>query len=235
MYRVTRNLVATAAATVLLAGVAPGAATAAPQTATGKPGVSVEHGKPAASKDKAKGGKKDKQKIVGERNAALQIVRTRDAQLVKIAKYVTTDTPVTVGDYAAKDTLLANLAADRDALADVVTALRKATTAAEVKALKKGVQSCKASNYEDAADLLLFAADNIEAANEDLTAPGAPEAAAAALDAAALLVQVHAVDSDDLLDEATDLIDASDAYLYGDDTDDTDEDEDETDDSAFRA
>jgi hypothetical protein len=254
MYRITRNLVAAAAATVLLAGVAPTAAVAAETVA--KPGASEVHAKPKPTKpgkdkpkpgkdkgdkgnkgskgSKGNKGKKDKEakKLVGERNAALQIVRTRDAQLAKVAKYVTSETPLTVGGVAAKDVLLANLAADKASLAATAAAVAKATTVAQVKTLKAGAQAYTAANYEDAADLLYWAADNFEYANEEPTAVGAPEAAAKALEAAALLVQVHAVDSDDVLDAAEALLDESDTFLYGADDSDDDED-DEFEDDEF--
>ena len=172
--------------------------------------------------------------MAGERNAAVQIVRARDSQLVKITKYVNVNTPVLVGDFHARNALLDNVKADRDALAGIVASLPKTATVAQVKALKASAQAYKAANYEDAADLLYWAYDNIESANEEPTAVGASEAVAKALEAAALLVQVRAVNAVDLLRNAETLLDESDEYLYGADEDDEDDEdmddeEDETD------
>lgn len=239
MYRLTRNLAIVTAATALsLTAIAP-LASAAERDAT--PSVATVHAKPKpgaeaadkGGKDKPKPGKggekgkkvKDAKKLVGERNAVIQIVRARDAQLVKVTKYVARETPATVADVAAKDALLANLAADRDTLAAIVATVAKTSTVAQVKDLKANVQDYDAENYSEASDLLYYAADNIEAAAEDPTAAGAAEAVEKAKQAVAVLVQVHATDAEALLDEAEALLDASDDLLYGADTDTDDTDE----------
>ena len=194
----------------------------------GKKGTKVSKGSKAD-----KGTKADKQL----RQLLRDIART-DAQLVKVARESRT---ARIGDPAAA--VLANVAADRAALADLTSAVQVADGTSDLMAVRKAVKDVRPQNYNKVVNDLRHAlrlgtaiTEARAAVDGDSAAPATElDAAQAALDAAvakALLVDASS-DQDELRGVKADLQAAHEAlevvrvYLDGlpDDTeDDTDDD-----------
>lgn len=246
MNRLTRTMVSVVATATLVGAGAPAIAATSHGHAD-KPTVKVEVSekakpKPPKGKNADKGKSKDKnktkagkgsKKVTGERNAALQILRSRDQQVAKAVKAI----EKSYADADAQAALLANAAADRAGLVATKTELLAATTVVEVKEAKAELLALRVTNYDDALFLLEWVVDNAEYVDGE---PGYEAALAKGDEAVALLVTVNAstdkgvlVAAEDLLDEADVLIEEVDESIYGEDdeADDSDDDEDIDEDS----